>query len=172
MQDTKAGFVTYFDADLMFYNNPESLFEFGNNVNVLIQPNNFSANEIHQYPDVGYYCAGWDSFRNNTEGKKVVEWWHKRCVEWCCAKFEEGKFGGQKYLDDWKSKFKGVREITDVGASIAPWNVNKYDLSLNNDQVYINEKWPLIYYHFHSFRMNLSNYKYVITGDRHNDYSI
>jgi len=172
LNTNKYEFVFYADADLMFYSNPVNIIDVEKNTSILMQPNNFSSEESWQFVPVGYYCGGWTGFRNNKEGKKALNYWTRKCIEWCNCRFEDNKFGGQKYLDDWKIKFKNVEEVTDIGACVAPWNVNKYSVSKYNTQVLINNRWPLIYYHFHSFKMNLSDYKYIITGDRNNNYKI
>ncbi|MBU1200767.1 glycosyl transferase [Patescibacteria group bacterium] len=172
LQRKEAEYVTYMDADLMFFSNPSTLFDFSKDVDVLIQPNNFSYNETHQFDPVGYYCSGWVTFRDNPGGRRVLEWWNRQCLKWCSARFKDGKFGDQKYLDDWRFRFNRVQEIAEVGSSIAPWNVNKYDISNKGGRIFINNKWPLIYYHYHSFRMNLLDYKYIIEGDRNNNYTI
>lgn len=172
MDMQKANVVTYIDSDLMFFESPEIIFNEMNGADVLIQPNNFSYPQSHQFNPVGYYCSGFATFTNTKNGRKILNWWHKKCMEWCFAKFENGKFGDQKYMDDWRTRFKKVREITSVGSNVAPWNVRKYDITIKNNLFYISNTSPLIYYHFHGFRMNLSNYKYIITGDRHNNYIV
>lgn len=171
MKETKAETVTYIDCDFRFFDSPAVIFEQIEGADVLIQPNNFSAAEMAQYMPVGYYCSCFVSFRNSVQGRKVMRWWHHRCVEWCFATFENGKFADQKYLDDWRKRFKGIREIITIGANIAPWNLQKYDVSQRGSAVLVNNE-PLIYYHYHSFRMNLDNYRYLITGDRENYYEI
>lgn len=172
MNKTGAESVTYIDCDFMFFQSPEPIFEESDRTDVLIQPNNFSYDEEKQFLPVGYYCSCWETFRNNTNGRAVLEWWHKSCMEWCYARFEEGKFADQKYLDKWRLDFKGVREVVNIGANIAPWNVQKYDLSNENGKVLINNLYPVIYYHYHSFKMNLIDYSYILTGDRENFYRL
>jgi hypothetical protein len=172
MDKTSAEMVTYLDCDFMFFSNPESIFKEGDNADVLIQPNNFSYDEEKQFLPVGYYCSCWEQFKNNQNGRQVLNWWHQRCMEWCYARFEDNKFADQKYLDQWRIMFPWTREITQVGANIAPWNIQKYNLLIKKDRVMINNNWPLIYYHYHSFRMNLIDYSYIITGDRENFYRI
>ena len=171
MEEQNAEIATYIDCDFMFFNSPECIFDEMKNADVLIQPNNFSAEEMKQFIPVGYYCSCFESFRNNTNGRRVLEWWHNKCMEWCYADFKNGLFADQKYLDDWRVRFKKVREITTVGANIAPWNIQKYDLAHKGKSIYVNNQ-PLIYYHFHSFKMNLMNYDYEVTGDRENYYRI
>lgn len=171
MRDTGADIVTYIDCDFMFFNSPEPIFKEIGNCDALIQPNNFSSEEIKQFIPVGYYCTCYESFRNNRNGKKILNWWHKKDMEWCYAIFEPGRFADQKYLDDWRTRFSNVREITNVGANVAPWNVQKYDISKVGKNVYVNDN-PLIYYHYHSFKMNLLDYSVLITGDRENYYRI
>jgi hypothetical protein len=172
MEKSGAEMVTYIDCDFMFFKSPEPIFQEADKANVIIQPNNFSFEEEDEFIPVGYYCSCWESFCNNSKGREVLTWWNAQCSEWCSSKFEDGKFADQKYLDGWRRKFVGVKEIVEVGANIAPWSATKYDFSEKDGSVWINDKYKMIYYHFHSFKMNLSDYKYVITGDRNNSYDI
>jgi hypothetical protein len=165
-------FISSCDCDLMFFQSPEIIFEELGEADVLIQPNNFSYQFENDFTRVGYYCTSFQCFRKNSNSIKILNWWHKRTMEWCSSDFEDGKFGEQKYLDDWRIRFKKVREIANVGTNLAPWNIQKFDLSGKNSEILINGKYPLVYYHYHSFRMNLSNYKYIISGDRDNNYEI
>lgn len=172
MDKINADMVTYIDCDFMFFSSPEKIFKEADQTSVLIQPNNFSYDEEKQFLPVGYYCSCWESFKNNKQGRQVLDWWHQKCMEWCYAKFEPERFADQKYLDKWRILFKGVSEVTTPGANIAPWNIQKFDISLKNKKVLVNNLWPLVYYHYHSFKMNLIDYSYIITGDRDNYYRI
>ena len=165
-------FVSSCDCDLVFFQSPEEIFKELNGADVLIQPNNFSFQFSADYTKIGYYCASFQCFRKNINSIKILNWWHQQTMGWCSSKFEEGRFGDQKYLDDWRTRFKKVREIANVGTNVAPWSVQKFDLSTQNGNLMINHKYPVIYYHFHSFRMKLKNCEYIITGDRHNSYPI
>jgi hypothetical protein len=171
MDRYKAEVVTYIDCDFMFFASPEPIFDEMADADILIQPNNFSYEEMAQFIPVGYYCSCFESFRNNKNGRFVLHWWYKQCVKWCFASFEKGRFADQKYLDDWRSRFKNVKEITLIGANLAPWNQQKYDVSMKKSQIMVNRQ-PLIYYHYHSFKMNFVNYDYLLTGDRENFYTL
>jgi hypothetical protein len=170
--EQEADFTSSCDCDLMFFQSPEIIFQELEGSDILIQPNNYSFPFVKDSPKVGYYCTSFQTFRKNENSLKVLNWWHERTMEWCASTFEEGKFGEQKYLDDWRTRFKKVREIVNVGTNVAPWNIQKYDVSSVKGHVMVNNIFPLVYYHYHSFRMNLSNYKYIITGDRDNNYPI
>lgn len=172
INEQKTNFIALADCDIMFFQSPEIIFEEFEGADIIIQPNNFSYQYEKDFIPVGYYCTSFQCFRNNKNARKILDWWYIQCLKWCSSNFEKGKFGDQKYLDDWRIRFKKVREVENPGANVAPWNVQKFDLSNKNNKILINGKWPLIYYHFHSFRMNLSDYRYIITGDRENNYKI
>lgn len=164
--------VTFTDCDCMFFDSPKKIFDEVKGADILIQPNNFSFLSVNDFIPVGYYCSSFELFRSNENGVKVLNWWNKACMKWCSASFEDGKFGDQKYLDDWRERFKKVREVTNPGANVAPWNVQKYDLIKKDGKIFLNGVWPLVHYHFHSFRMNFDDYNYIITGDRENYYKL
>lgn len=176
LQDTmkmvpEGDLVVYMDTDMMFFASPQCIFDELEDKDVLIQPNNFSVRERWQFEPIGYYCTAFNVFRNNENSRTIVEDWKQKCIEWCGATLEEGRFGDQKYMDYWRDEYQKVREVTTVGANVAPWNIHKYDISYRNGKVFVNDK-PLIYYHFHSFKMSLSDYSYIIQGDRENFYDI
>jgi hypothetical protein len=86
-----------------------------------------------------------------------LDWWAARCLEWCYARMENGKFGDQKYLDDWPTRFKGIHVLQHLGGGAAPWNIQKYKVSRGPriDGV------PVIFYHFHELAWLTNNRFYL-----------
>ena len=134
--------VTYLDADLWFLKSPKLIFdEFdASGKDVLITEHAY-APENDQSATSGKYCVQFMTFKRNS-GEVVRKWWEERCIEWCYARFEDGKFGDQKYLDDWDSRFEpNVHVLYRKELAQAPWNVTRYPYS------------QAVFFHFHSFRI-------------------
>jgi hypothetical protein len=144
--------VTYLDADLYFYAPPSILIEEFNISGgaVLLTRHNFSSAYI-RYMASGIYCVQFICFKAQTQGMDALKWWQARCLEWCFARAENGKFGDQKYLDDWTERFFGVHVLEHLGGGVAPWNIQQYVLSVVNGHLQINS-YPVVFYHFHNFR--------------------
>lgn len=144
--------VTYLDADLCFYNSPSLLLsEFDRSgASVLITEHRYTA-RYDQAAKYGIYCVQFMSFKADERGITVLKWWQERCLEWCYARVEDGKFGDQKYLDDWTQRFDGVHVLHHLGGGVAPWNVQQYSLAQKVGRLYVNET-PLVFYHFHSYK--------------------
>ena len=143
--------VTYLDADLCFFAGPSLLFaEFNEKgASVLITEHRYTP-QHDQSETSGIYCVQFMTFKSDARGMKVLQWWQDRCVEWCYARFEDGKFGDQKYLDDWPQRFEGVHVLQHLGGGAAPWNLQQYRLSTKANDIYIND-YPLVFYHFHGY---------------------
>ena len=48
-------------------------------------------------------------------------------MEWCFNRFEEGKFGDQKYLDKWPELFDDkVHILSNKELLLAPWNATRF----------------------------------------------
>jgi hypothetical protein len=144
--------ITYLDADLYFYAKPSLLLaEFKeSNASVLITEHRYTT-AYDQSATSGIYCVQFMTFKADQQGMKVLQWWQDRCIEWCYARFEDGKFGDQKYLDDWPQRFDGIHVLRHLGGGVAPWNVQQYKLLKRSNSVYVNE-YPLVFYHFHGYR--------------------
>ena len=135
---------TYLDADLLFFNDPSVLIDEMGNKSVLITEHRYTP-KYDQSSTSGVYCVQFMTFKNDIDGLKVLNWWRDACLEWCYARFEDGKFGDQKYLDDWVSRFDGVHVLQHLGGGLAPWNIQQYDL----DKC----QFEFIFFHFHNYKM-------------------
>jgi hypothetical protein len=134
--------VTYIDADLWFRNHPKRIFdEFDASGKHVLITDHAYAPEYDQSAESGQFCVQFMTFTRHG-GERVRKWWEERCVEWCYARFEDGKFGDQKYLDDWPERFGEVVHIL-VAKELAltPWNASRFPYG------------NAVFYHFHGLRL-------------------
>jgi hypothetical protein len=152
--------VTYLDADLYFFASPTVLLEEweATGASVLITEHRYSPCYDHARR-FGIYCVQFVTFRADTAGIAALNWWADRCLEWCYSREEDGKFGDQKYLDDWTTRFEGVHVLRHLGGGVAPWNVQQYEvLATDGAAVQLREfasdaQFPLVFYHFHGLQI-------------------
>ena len=144
--------VTYIDADLWFLRNPKEIFdEFeSSSKHVLITDHAYSP-EYDQSATSGQYCVQFLTF-TRFGGEQVRQWWEDRCIEWCFARFENGKFGDQKYLDHWPNLFASdVHVLRNFQLALAPWNASRFPYS------------RAVFFHFHGLRL-VSKHKVEISS--------
>ncbi len=148
---------TYVDSDIFFFSDPKCLIEEMGEKSVLITSHRYSPRHDQSLKS-GKYCVQFMTFKNNASGLEVLNWWRDRCIEWCYNRVEDGKFGDQKYLDDWTSRFNCIHELENLGGGVAPWNVEQYGFARDVDKVSAVEKssgkkFSLVFYHFHAFKL-------------------
>lgn len=144
--------VVYLDSDLYFYSSPNSIFEEMGDSSILIVRHNYSKELAYLEERSGIYNVCLFVIKNNEVGIKCLKWWRERCLEWCFSRLEEGKFGDQMYLNDWPTRFEGVKIVKSKGVNLAPWNLNKYNLTNSGNQIFVDED-ELVFYHFHSLKI-------------------
>jgi hypothetical protein len=134
--------VTYLDADMWFRKDPTPIFdEFeASGKDVLITEHHYAA-EFDQSERSGRFCVQFMTFAR-AGGEVVRKWWEERCIEWCYSRVEDGKFGDQKYLDDWPERFaQSVHVLQNREWLLAPWNATRFPYS------------GAIAWHFHGLRV-------------------
>ena len=145
--------ITYVDADLMFHSSPGPVFDELGSDSVLIVPHRYAPQWAAQEPTHGIYNVEWVTFRRDERGLAVLDWWRERCIEWCYASVEDGKFGDQKYLDDWPQRFEGVHVLRHPGGGLAPWNAPRHRLARDERGVTV-DRHPLVFFHHHSLALH------------------
>ena len=147
--------VTYLDADLYFFADPEPLFQ------ELAAAKGSVGIIAHRFPErlkdrekYGIYNVGWLTFARDDRGLACLDDWQRRCIDWCYARVEDGRFADQKYLDDWPARFAGVVPLQHKGANVALWNLDGAEVTASGGKPVINGV-PLLFYHFHAITRRL-----------------
>jgi hypothetical protein len=151
-QQDPGAWVSYLDADLYFYDRIDDIFNEAGNASVVIHAHRFGPQNESKATVSGIYNVGLTSFRNDELGWQALRWWQSACFEACYLRPDEGYCGDQKYLDDWPVRFEGVHVLQNLGAGLAPWNVNNYQFKLLKEILMVDGR-PLIFYHFHAFQL-------------------
>ena len=150
---------TYVDADMLFYDDPSILLKEMNENSVLLTEHRYTK-EYDQSTISGNYCVQFMCFKNDLDAITALTWWRDRCLEWCYSYAEDGKFGDQKYLDDWKTRFKGVHVLEHLGGGVAPWNLQQYNFENGLEQIEDIKsgiKFSLVFFHFHGCKFYLDH---------------
>lgn len=147
---------TYLDADLYFFNSPQLLISEMGDKSVMITEHRYTP-RYDQSEISGKYCVQFMYFKNNDEARKVLNWWVEACIDWCYATPEDGKFGDQKYLDDWCQRFEGVHVLQHRGGGVAPWNIQQFAFRKENGKIKGTElatmsEFDLVFVHFHDIK--------------------
>ncbi len=144
---------TYLDADLMFYSSPKPIFdEIGKDSVAITEHFTEVVDEL-----AGRFCVQFVYFKNDASGMEALIWWKDECINWCYSRFEDGKYGDQKYLDYFPEKFSNVCILKNRGAGVAQWNVFQYDFSKFGKILYKGDFLDIIFFHYHGTKIDLIN---------------
>jgi hypothetical protein len=142
--------LTYLDADLCFFGSPAPMYDELGDGSILLVPHR--ATEADDA--MGVYNVGWVTFRNDATGNAALDWWRNRCLEWCYARIEPGRYGDQKYLDDWPARFSGVRVSTHPGAGMLSWDAPSHALTSPGPGELLVDGRPLIFHHHEGLHLH------------------
>ena len=144
---------TYLDADMMFFTKLDKIFNEIGDASVALTPHNFT-NDLKQEEVYGKYCVQFVFFKNDKDGLMALNWWKQSCIDWCYATLEDKRYGDQKYLNFLAEKFTKVIDINNIGVGVAPWNINRFTVSRDKNNLLMEEKtnknfqFPLIFFHY------------------------
>ena len=139
--------ITYLDADLYFYGDPQAVLDHIGARSVGIFPHRFSP-DLQDYVAFGKYNVGWLTFRRTAEGLRCLCDYQRDCIEWCYDRNEGERYADQRYLDNWPETYDGVAVVDMKGANAANFNVDNYAVTERDGRFWCDDD-PLVFYHFH-----------------------
>ncbi|MGV8135448.1 MAG: hypothetical protein AB2L20_09555 [Mangrovibacterium sp.] len=142
--------ITYLDADLFFFADLKVVFDEISDKSIAITEHNSIDDSLS-----GRFCVQFMYFKNDKEGLNALTWWRDCCIDWCFAKYEDGKFGDQRYVDAFPKRYNSLCIIDNKGAGIAPWNMNRYYYNDKNELMFQLKTYKFIFFHMHGIKVDV-----------------
>lgn len=152
--------VLYVDSDIVFYENPNDIFDCIGEKSMGIM--------LHRHVSVGHHVGGYNVgvvyFKNNEVGYKCLKWWRDCTMDPTNSWFEQyGRVGDQVYLEGFEPLF-GQDNVYVIDRSIghaAPWNFRCYRYE-NDYIIWEGRKQKINFIHFSHFTPNYESNSYKV----------
>ncbi|PFH10694.1 hypothetical protein BCF11_3121 [Collimonas sp. PA-H2] len=100
----------------------------------------------------GSFNLGFFAINKSSEGIDFLKWWSDRCFRFCYFETQFGLSTDQKWVSIAPCFFEHLYVSFNLGYNVAFWNMQERDVSKDGNGNYVvNEKYPLIFFHFSSF---------------------
>jgi hypothetical protein len=148
---TPGSTTIYLDADLFFFDSPSVVLAALGDDSVGIIEHRYPQHVAQRLAKYGRFNVGWVAFRDSPDGRRVLDWYADRTLEWCSDVPEGGKYADQGYLNSFPN-FTGVTVLPQAGFNLAPWNTARHQVTLAANGVVTVDSDPLVFFHFHGVR--------------------
>ena len=148
--------VIYLDPDIACFSSLEPLYQELTSNSIILTPHQLLPAKTkaclldhelaaHKY---GIYNLGFLGVSNCEEGNMFANWWSQRLRDYCLDDIPNGMFTDQKWCDAVPSYFPNNKIIRNPGCNVASWNLAERSIKIDSHGIWINDKWPLVFYHF------------------------
>ena len=178
-RDENVDSVIYFDPDIVIYDKFVDLEKSLADNNIVLTPHMLTA--VCNAPPsretpilkAGIYNLGFIATRRSPETARFLEWWMDRLVKGCLVDSLGGMFVDQLWVNLAPVYFEKVFILKHPGYNVAYWNLYERTVSVKNNKYYINDFYPLVFFHYSGFSPNkpniLSKYDDSYTFDERKD---
>ncbi|AGK97903.1 hypothetical protein [Clostridium pasteurianum] len=140
--------LIYIDGDTKFFSSPLPIFQEFSNYSVMLTRERFYIpDKDNMYRLYGSYNGGFLAFKRDHNAIEALQWFRKKCLQWCYNRSENGLYGDQIYLDSLPKMFKNVVVTENIGINATAWHSHASIIDKQNDVVRINNV-PIIFYHY------------------------
>lgn len=154
-----AEIVIYFDPDIKVFDNLGSIEEELAGKSILLTPHILSPiADDGKVPDeaiflnYGVYNLGFLAVCPTPETMKMLKWWSNKLATQCFDRTEKGIFVDQLPMTYVPVFYEDVQVSKNPGYNFAYWNFHERTISERDGKYYINEKYPLVFFHFSNFK--------------------
>lgn len=98
--------------------------------------------------NTGLYNLGFIGTKRSATTQSFLAWWKDRLRDHCYIDLEKGMFVDQLWVNFAPLYHEDVFVSRHLGLNMAYWNLHERVISNDNEPYVINEKYPLIFFHF------------------------
>lgn len=175
-----AEIVMYFDPDTYVFDKLASIEDELEDKSILLTPHIYTPIEFdgegpteNTFTNHGIYNLGFLGLKRSKDSQELLDWWMRRLEVNCYSRTDEGIFVDQLPMNFAPIFFNNVKISDNWGLNMAPWNLHERDLVLKGGKYFVNDKYPLVFYHFSNCYPNnpdlLATYYTRVTFEEHQD---
>lgn len=178
-KDENVEAIIYFDPDILIYEPLNDLENGLHEFNIILTPHFFTPiydNHLLSETGIlnsGLYNLGFIAVRRNEESDKFLNWWMIKLKDQCYIDFQRGLFVDQLWINFVPLYFEKVFIVRDLGYNVAYWNLHERNITFADDKFTINNRFPLIFFHFSGYDLNnpgvISKYQTRYSFDQRKD---
>jgi len=150
--------VVFLDPDTCLYHSVEPILNDLNAYSIVLSPHYTTpqTDDILE-SDVGMmrfgsFNLGFYAVRHSEQGISFLKWWSNRCFQFNYMETQFGLSTDQKWVSIAPCLFQDLYVSFHLGYNVAPWNSYERFITKNpQGQYVVNEKFPLIFFHFSNF---------------------
>jgi len=157
--------VIFFDPDIYIYQSIHTIIEDLDFNSILLTPHYTTpqSDDITESDTgmmrFGSFNLGFFGIRKSDQSLEFLRWWSKRCIDLCYMESQFGLSTDQKWVSIAPCLFEDIKVSFHLGYNAAPWNSYERKISWNSEgSPMINNKFPLIFFHFSNFDHNDPGY--------------
>lgn len=152
--------ILYLDSDLYVYSAFSEVEQLHHQYDILLTPHiinplPFDGKQPDEiaYLATGTYNGGFFSIKVTDNSRRFISWWCERMRYHCFYQLGKGLFVDQKWLNMVPVFFKKVHIILHPGYNISYWNLHERKISQNSNGFFVNDSYPLVFFHFSSINL-------------------
>lgn len=155
--------VIYTDVDIFFFQHYDFIFDQLAAHSILVTPHWAPYLPLPHTEDfelnykIGLFNAGFLAV--SKAAMPALRWWTELCLFKMSKDFSSGYFVDQRYLDMLFIIDEKAGVLRHQGCNVGGWNIHQNKRSLKNGEVFINNKYPVIFIHF-----NQSTFEQIAQG--------
>jgi len=144
--------ILYVDCDMFFVNDYQFLFDDLDQSSVLLTPHWKNSDPLENSESFfelfrsGIFTAGF--IGANRQAIPALQWWANACHFMMGEHPSLSIHDDQRYLDIFPVYFEGIKIIRHQGCTVGAWSYEHCKRTLVNNEVLINNKYPIIFIHF------------------------
>jgi hypothetical protein len=152
--------VLFLDPDICVFSELVPVFDALTSCSIVVTPHTLtpvmdgkSPSEL-EFVRFGTFNLGFIGVSKCEESFKFLDWWSDRCLEYGYYEPQLGLSHDQRWVDLAPCFFPGLKLLRDPGLNVAFFNLHHRKLSKRDGTWFVNEAYPLRFFHFSSFSVS------------------